>query len=80
MAMMFDFNEMLIELGKEYPNIYHVDVRGFVHNMENRNDKKKGKYWFDEIHPKNYIFEKISEVYSAIIEDKTEKDIRVFRK
>tara|TARA_R110001583_G_scaffold63217_2_gene185277 strand:- start:2498 stop:2812 length:315 start_codon:yes stop_codon:yes gene_type:complete len=79
MAMMFDFNEMLIELGKEYSNIYHVDVRGFTRHMENINNKKKGKYWFDEIHPKNYIFKKIAEVYSTIIEDKAEKDVRVFR-
>lgn len=79
MAMMFDFNEMLIELGKEYPNIYHVDVRGFIRHMEYTNKKKKGRYWFDEIHPKNYIFKKIAEVYSTIIEDKAEKDVRVFR-
>jgi hypothetical protein len=51
MAMMFDFNEMLIELGKEFPNIYHVDVRGFTRFLEKHDNKKAGKYWFDELHP-----------------------------
>ncbi len=78
MAMMFDFNEMLIELGKEYPNIYHVDVRGFIDYMQNSDNKKSGKYWFDELHPTNYIFQQIAEVYYSIIENKVEPHKRVF--
>ncbi len=75
---MFDFNEMLIELGKEYPNIFHADVRGFTRYMEIRNNKKKGRYWFDELHPTNYIFKQIAEVYYDIISN-NEIDKRIFK-
>jgi hypothetical protein len=78
MAIMFDFNEMLIELGKEYNNIYHVDVRGFTSFMENHDNKKPGTYWFDELHPTNEVFAEISQTYIAIINDKVPKDKRVF--
>ncbi len=78
MAMMFDFNEMLIELGKEYPNIYHVDVRGFTQFLENQNHKKKGAYWYDELHPKNIVFSEIAKTFTAIINNKIPKDKRVF--
>jgi hypothetical protein len=73
MAMIFDFNEMLIEIGKEYNNIYHVDVRGFTHFMEERDCKEKGDYWFDEMHPTSYIFAKIAAVYTAIINNEMPK-------
>ncbi len=41
-ALMFDFNEMLIELGKEYHNIYHVDSRDFTSYLEKRIIKNMG--------------------------------------
>lgn len=78
MAMMFDFNEMLIELGKEYPNIYHVDVRGFTQFLERHNHKKSGAYWYDELHPKNIIFIEIAKTFTAIINNKIPKNKRVF--
>ncbi len=78
MALIFDFNEMLIELGKEYPNIYHVDVRGFTHFLETHNHKHPEAYWYDELHPKDAVFTEISKVYIAIINNKTEKNRRVF--
>jgi len=68
-AMMFDFNEMMIELGKEYQNIYHVDVRGFTHYLEQHDHKKKGQYWFDELHPKSKVFKQISDSYTTLIMD-----------
>ncbi len=67
MAMIFDFNEMLIEFGKESSNIYHVDSRGFTNYLENVNHQKHGSYWFDELHPKSIVFNKIAESYEAII-------------
>jgi hypothetical protein len=70
MAMIFDFNEMVIELGKEFDNVYHMDIRGFTDYMEKYDAKKKGAYWYDEIHPKSTIYEKISLSYNALIFDK----------
>jgi len=78
MALMFDFNEMLIELGKEYKNIYHVDVRGFTSFLEVYNNKKPGTYWFDELHPTNEVFHEISNTYISIINNKVPKQKRVF--
>lgn len=78
MALMFDFNEMLIELGKEYKNIYHVDVRGFTRFLEIHDNKKPGAYWYDELHPTNLIFTEISKTYIAIINNDIPKNKRVF--
>ncbi len=69
MAMIFDFNEMIIELGKEFDNIYHIDARGFTHYLEMKDHKKKGEYWFDELHPKSKVFQEISNAYEALIFD-----------
>jgi len=78
MALMFDFNEMLIELGKEYDNIYHVDVRGFTRFLEKHDHQPQGSYWFDELHPVNRVFEKIANVYVAVINKKTPDKQRVY--
>ena len=78
MAMIFDFNEMLIEIGKEYKNIYHVDVRGFTHYLEEYNHKKPGAYWYDEMHPTDPVFAQISRVYTAIINNKVPEGQKVF--
>ena len=79
MALIFDFNEMLIELGKEYKNIYHVDVREFNGFFEVYNNKKTGTYWYDELHPTDQVFAEISKAYIAIINDQVPKNKRVFR-
>ncbi len=70
MTIIFDFNEMMIELGKEFDNIYHMDIRGFTQYLEKRDNKKKGKYWHDEIHPKSKVYKKISNSYEALIFNK----------
>jgi len=79
MAMIFDFNEMLIELGKEYPNIYHVDVRGFNHFLEKSRNKRKWRYWYDELHPTKKVFAEIAKTYVAIINNNVPASKRVFR-
>ncbi len=76
-ALIFDFNEMLIELGKEYPNIYHVDVRGFTRYLENLRNKRPGRYWYDELHPTARVFAEISETYVAIINGSIPQNQRV---
>jgi len=69
-TIVFEINEMLIELGKEYDNVYHVDVRGFTSFYEKYKGKKPGYYWYNELHPKSRIFGIIAGVYSDIIDDK----------
>lgn len=78
MAMIFDFNEMLIELSKEYNNIYYVDNRGFVNYLEKAKNKKTGAYWYDELHPANHAFKEISKVYISIINQKKPTTKRVY--
>jgi hypothetical protein len=78
MALIFDFNEMLIELGKEYPNIYHVDSRGFIDYFEKANNKKQGTYWYDELHPAKQAFAEISKVYISVINKEFPPNKRVF--
>ncbi len=58
-AMIHFFNEMLIDVGKEYDNVFHIDCRGFV-------DPENG--WFDELHPKSRVFKKIARVFTKCIE------------
>lgn len=78
MALIFDFNEMLIELGKEYPNIYHIDSRGFTAFLAQQDGHQPKDYWYDELHPVSRVFEEITKAYIAIIDNKTEEDKRVF--
>ena len=54
-AMIHVFNEMLIETGKHFEHVYHIDNRG----MSTPHD------WFDEIHVKNHKFLQVSETYYA---------------
>lgn len=76
-TIVFEINEMLIELGKEYNNIYHVDARGFTAYCEKLKGKKPGTYWYDELHPKSRIFKIIANTYSDIIDSKTPAGKRV---
>jgi len=76
-TIMFEINEMLIELGKEYDNVYHVDIRGFTHFFENDKHKKLGFYWHDELHPKSAVFKEIADVYYDIIENKVQNDQKI---
>jgi len=76
-TLIFEFNEMLIELGKEYNNVYHVDARGFTHFYETLRNKRPGTYWYDELHPKNVIFKNLSAIFAAISNGKIPKDQKV---
>ncbi|MFK5879201.1 MAG: hypothetical protein QM478_06860 [Flavobacteriaceae bacterium] len=67
MTLIFDFNEMLIELGKESSNIYHIDSREFTNYLEVKDNKQPGDYWFDELHPKSQVFKQIADGYQALI-------------
>ncbi|MBN1417011.1 MAG: hypothetical protein JW973_18085 [Bacteroidales bacterium] len=60
-TMIFDFNEMLIKIAmkSDYPNLYHIDCRRIC---TSRND------WYDELHPKPYVFKKIARKYQECID------------
>jgi len=76
-TMIFETNEMLIELGKEYDNVYHVDSRGITAYYAKYKDKKPESYWFDELHPKSEIFGIIANAYTDIIDNKIPENQRV---
>ena len=69
-TMIFEINEMLIELGKEYDNIYHIDSRGITAYVAKTHNKGPEKYWYDELHPKSKIFKVISDAYVDVINGK----------
>ncbi len=66
-TIIFEINEMLIELGREYDNIYHVDSRGIVAYYAKVHHKKTEKYWYDELHPRSKVFKVISDTYVDVI-------------
>jgi hypothetical protein len=70
-AMIDEFNEMLIECGKDYVNVYHIDCRGITSSE---------KDWRDELHPQTRIFKKIAQVYMRCMEEgRGRADNRVYR-
>ncbi len=68
-TMIHEFNEMLIDIGKDRKNVYHIDSRGYA----------KPSYWFDELHLKSKYNKRIAETYIDCIEssDPTKKVFRV---
>ena len=78
-TIIFEMNEMLIELGKEYNNVYHIDARGFTAYLEKSKGRKAGSFWYDELHPKSKVFGVIAQVYSELINNKTPSDKHVIR-
>lgn len=59
-AMIFEFNEMMIEVASRYENVYHLDCRGL-------NDASS---WYNELHPESRIFHKIADAYQKCIDGK----------
>lgn len=60
-VMIYEFNEMLIQLAefKGMKNVFHIDCRGLA----------KEDDWFDELHLKSNVYEKIAEVFKKCIEE-----------
>ena len=76
-TIIFEINEMLIELGKEYQNIYHIDNRGLTSSYEKLKGKKPGAYWYDELHPRPKVFKVISKAYAQVIRGDIPPDERI---
>ncbi|PKL85695.1 MAG: hypothetical protein CVV22_05915 [Ignavibacteriae bacterium HGW-Ignavibacteriae-1] len=60
-TFIYEFNQIFIDLAKEFENVYHIDCRGVA---ESRDD------WFDEMHLKDHAYRKIAKAYQYIIDGK----------
>lgn len=56
-AMIHEYNELLIDIGKPLENVYHIDSRGALQDEE----------WADELHAYSKGFKRIAEAYSECI-------------
>jgi hypothetical protein len=56
-AIIFEFNEMLIQIGRLFQNVYHIDSRGLLQDHE----------WADELHAFSRAYERIADKYIACI-------------
>ena len=64
-------NEMFIDVGTHYTNVFHIDCRGVAPLV---------KDWFDEIHLKKKRFKQIAQVYNKIIHtDLSQLNQKVFK-
>lgn len=57
-AMLFCFQQKVIETAQFFPYVYHIDSHGLAQPNE----------WFDEIHLKSYRFLQISETYTKAMQ------------
>jgi hypothetical protein len=72
-TMIFEFNETLVKIAEkpDYPNVFHIDCRGVCRN---RND------WYDELHPKPYVFHKIAQKYEHCIDGLMQTKVHSFNR
>lgn len=59
-TMIYEFNEMFIELANTYDNVYHIDCREIA---------KSDKNWFDELHLTSNSYKKVAEKYEKLMYD-----------
>ncbi len=59
-AMIFEINQIFMELARKFDNVYHVDCRGVA---KNKND------WYDEIHLTSKSFKKVAQAYEKCMEE-----------
>ncbi len=67
-ALIHEFNEMLIDVGKGRKQVYHVDSRGALDDHE----------WADELHPNGKAFRRIARTFMECIES-TDPEKKVFK-
>lgn len=68
-AMIWEYNEMLIQLSSYFPNLYHIDCRGTA---------QSDKDWFDEIHLNSRNNRKVANTFRRCIEDRN-RTSKVYR-
>lgn len=60
-ALIFDFNNAMIQVVNDFDNVYHID------NRDIGRDKKE---WYDELHLKSHVYEEVAEKYVDLIREK----------
>ncbi|MEI6411884.1 MAG: hypothetical protein WCR52_21005 [Bacteroidota bacterium] len=68
-AMIFEYNEMMIDLTTQYKNMCHIDSRGIVQSLFPKNPRRG---WFDEPHVKSCVFKRIAKQYAQCIRQHSE--------
>lgn len=61
MTFIYEFNEMLQSVSKDFENVYHIDCRKIPRSQQD---------WYDELHLKSNIYKKVAQQYQKIIDDK----------
>ena len=61
MTFIYEYNQMMIEIDNQFPNVYHIDCRDIP---EGEND------WYDELHLKSHKFKEVADRYIRLIEEK----------
>lgn len=59
-TLLFEFNEMFVELAEKHVNVYHIDSRGIAREEED---------WYDELHLQSHKFMQIAKVYQEVIDN-----------
>jgi hypothetical protein len=67
-AMIFEINQIFIELSLKFDNVYHIDCRGVA---KNEND------WYDEIHLTSENFKRVAQAYEKCIKEFSETKSKV---
>ena len=67
-AMLYEFNEMLINVGSKFSNVFHIDCRGLA----------KPESWNDELHLKSSCYKDIAKAYIDCVECE-QSDKKVFK-
>ena len=63
--LIFEFNQMFIELANHFENVYHIDCRGTATCFED---------WFDELHLHSKSFKDIANAYEICINNYPNSD------
>lgn len=61
MAFIYEYNEMLIDVAKQFTNVSHIDCRDIPQKQED---------WYDELHLKSHQYKKVAARFIKLIDDK----------
>lgn len=66
MTFIYEFNEMLIDVARNFINVYHIDCRDIPKRQED---------WFDELHLKSHKFKEVAARFKDLIDEKMKRAI-----
>lgn len=61
MTFIYEFNEMLIDVTRNFDSVYHIDCRDIPKQQED---------WFDELHLKSHKFKEVASRFKDLIDEK----------